>query len=378
MIFLSGCGTFMRSTYNFGAPGELYPAFNVDVQGWSFAAKPEPWSGRYPAPMSIFCWRTICVIDMPISLLTDTLIFPYDLIKKEPPINIEVTDVCGVAVPEAEVSIWEINGRNSKGFTDQSGIYIFSGNNELINVIEIHKEGYYQTTQEQMEHRQIISSQLKNRTYSLNLKKVVNPVPMYGKAVSVELPVVEGSFGYDLEVGDLVQPDGFGKTSDFIFHVKSTGKQLLSLDISFSSPEDGIQPFFISGSRHAPKSALRSSYNAPEQGYFSSLKDADENGREIYSKYKFPKYEDIHNFKDDINYYFRIRSGKKQCWYGKIYGSFHVQEMERDHKIRALVNFGYYVTPDGTTNIECDPKKCLFPEKSFKRYYFTEYGICNP
>ena len=50
------------------------------------------------------------MIDMPISLVTDTLFFHYDLIMKEPPIDISITDSFGEKVPDAEISVREING----------------------------------------------------------------------------------------------------------------------------------------------------------------------------------------------------------------------------------------------------------------------------
>ena len=81
------------------------------------------------------------MIDMPISLVTDTLILPYDLIMKEPPIDISITDSFGEKVPDAEISVREINGRKSEGLTNQSGVYVFSGNHKLIDSITLTKDG---------------------------------------------------------------------------------------------------------------------------------------------------------------------------------------------------------------------------------------------
>ena len=64
-LFLSGCGTFASRDPFFNKPG-VYPATRFDVDGIRELELPYP---------------VFLVLDMPISLVTDTLLIPYDLLR---------------------------------------------------------------------------------------------------------------------------------------------------------------------------------------------------------------------------------------------------------------------------------------------------------
>ena len=90
---LSGCATaYMRTDLSGSKPKGLYPATRADVVGsYRYCAnKSDPfggWSGAgtpsHPNPLEKVLWVTFSVIDIPISLVTDTVCLPWDLSKKK-------------------------------------------------------------------------------------------------------------------------------------------------------------------------------------------------------------------------------------------------------------------------------------------------------
>jgi hypothetical protein len=175
----------------------------------------------------------------------------------------------------------------------------------------------------------------------------------------VYLPTPNGTFGYDLVAGDLVSPHGTGRVADFIFHASTaTDKTDFDVDITFSNPQDGLQPFFVQR-RKAITSELRSSHTAPTDGYFASLSEADDEWKQKYKALR----ESERVWAEEVNYYFRVRSGTTgNPLYGKVYGFF--RSLIIGDGTPALW-FTYFVNPDGTRNLELDPKQNLM--KAFRR-----------
>lgn len=207
-----------------------------------------------------------------------------------------------------------------------------------------------------------------------------NPIPMYVKNAWFYLPADDGDFGYDLFEGDLVAPYGVGKRADFVFSVNSTnspikGKKSVKLNITFSDPNDGIQPLFMSNSDNAPRSEYRLPFTAPESGYFPSLEAADSNtiGKWYRDKSKLPLLwywtDSFHPLNprdrvwmEEINYFFKVRSDAiGYACYGFIRGFFRT-----DYNGKVMVEFTYLVNPAGTRNIEFDPNHNLI--KRLGRY----------
>ena len=103
---LTGCGTIVASGERFAdpTPAGLYPATRydgkvIDAGGGSFL---------YPDGSGIVI--LLSVIDLPISLVTDTVFFPYDIVKERKPRDTETIeqDECTVpvkAAPSASSSV---------------------------------------------------------------------------------------------------------------------------------------------------------------------------------------------------------------------------------------------------------------------------------
>jgi hypothetical protein len=181
----------------------------------------------------------------------------------------------------------------------------------------------------------------------VRLKKVLNPIPLYVRRLNKSLPTTDQALGFDLVVGDFVNPRGHGKSADVIFtaHVsdRSEDDYDFGLAVSFPNQLDGIVPFhpdsYLSGS------ALRSPYDAPLTGYQPTL---------IVKRSRRPGEPEVSNYDPRRHgYFFRIHTvadstGKLiSANYGKIYGDF--------------MNFTYYLNPTpNDRNVEFDPKHNLF------------------
>lgn len=218
------------------------------------------------------------------------------------------------------------------------------------------KAGYYQTIG--LEYLFSNSSRVRwepwNPSIELLIKRIRDPMPMYAKRVATGLPVLDTSVGYDLEVGDWLPPQGKGRTADMIFvgELSQRAPRDWELSVSFSNPGDGLQRF-EPGSANGG-SELRSPHEAPVDGYLSSL---------TLVRSRRPDLRDQTTFNEDGGYFFRVRTELDakghvvKAWYGKIYGDF--------------FDMVYYLNPDGTRNVEFDPKRNLFPHDDRDRAFWN-------
>jgi hypothetical protein len=194
------------------------------------------------------------------------------------------------------------------------------------------------------------------------LKRVINPVPMYSRALVTNVPVDTAKVGFDLQVGDWVTPLGAGIASDLLFRadrvVQSDRDYSATLALSFSNRGDGLRAF-----QAAPHegSVLKSPHIAPEDGYLSA---------KVWRQSRSPgRRGESDNFvedeRKDQNYIFRVRTvlddqGRTQsALYGKIYGDIHFYVGTKVPK--PGIGFTYYLNPTpNDRNLEFDPKRNLF------------------
>lgn len=90
--FFTGCATVvMRTDISGSQPKGLYPATRADVGGaYRYCVnKWDPFGGwrgagprSHPDPLEKLLWVAFSVLDLPISLVTDTVYLPSDLWKK--------------------------------------------------------------------------------------------------------------------------------------------------------------------------------------------------------------------------------------------------------------------------------------------------------
>lgn len=302
----------------------------------------------------------LCLV---MSLLCLSMAYGYSTAK----ITAKVVDEHGKLVTGANVSIsfmkakekgWGMTTYDREGTSGNDGLYSASGEGTQSVSIFITKDGYYPSG----DGVKLISrSSLLNRwepwnpTVEVVLKKKRNPVPMYMKGTNkLKISAFDQPVGFDLEKGDLVTPYGAGVTSDFIFVFHSDDRAytdyVCNFTLKFLNQLDGIQEYYFDDN---DQSYYKWPFEAPLSGYTGSL---------YKEKSMIPGKGYKSNEKKNVHYIFRIRTKTDKdgniisALYGKI-----GKEFEFDPK--GSIFFGYYLNPDGTPNIEEDPKKNLFGKK---------------
>jgi len=188
------------------------------------------------------------------------------------------------------------------------------------------------------------------------MRKIENPVPMYArdaKSSNLAIPEEGKELGFDLIEFDWVPSYGKGKVADFIFNLKSRFSGMRDyesrLTLKFSNKNDGIIKItenFDNGSE------FKLPRFAPKNGYINEIIF-------LRSRHKGGITHENYNYND--SYIFRVRSKQNegeeiQGMYGKIRGPIVLEPRVKP----ADLNFEFYLNPDGTRNLEFDPKRNLF------------------
>lgn len=215
---------------------------------------------------------------------------------------------------------------SDSGFTNGNGIYVARGQSNYEFVARVSKDGYYPShVGRRSVERQIDSGdwEVTNQENTVTLREILSPIPMYAKRATIIVPEKGQAFGFDLEIGDWVAPQGEGKVADILisadgyFNSSSDTKSILR--ISFPNREDG----FISNPAVAEESEFQSPYQAPLFGYRPTIEGeqgtfVDETGRVVQ----------IEELATNEVIVFRLRTEMddngqiKKAQYGKIYDGF--------------------------------------------------------
>lgn len=195
----------------------------------------------------------------------------------------------------------------------------------------------------------------------LCLRKKISPTAMYAKRLEYQpIPVLDRPVGFDLLAGDWVMPYGKGITSDVVFtgklDVRSREDFDAALLLQFPNPGDGLA--VVPAQRVFPESKLLLPYEAPENGF---------DLREIRWTCNEPRDRYVPQCTvRGVNWFLRVRTeldrdGRAvKAMYGKIPGEIALMVTVNPHPAISI-SFTYYVNPDGTRNIEFDPKRNLIP-----------------
>jgi hypothetical protein len=272
---------------------------------------------------------------------------------------IKVADEEGKPISDANLKIRFSSNRSvDRGVTDANGIFQKSTiSNDGVVLGDVTKSGYYESG---LAHSFYVSRfgkwQPWGKEITVVMRPIVNPVPMYVRNSSFQVPIFGEEIGFDLEKADWVIPHGTGTHSDFIFKVDQVYDNGDNYDarmtLSFSNLFDGIQVVQDDGGGDFNiGSAFRLPRTAPDTGYLSVLKRRNSRGT-------FGRFVDR---EESNNYIFRVRSesdenGKlKQAMYGKIRG-----EIWYAPGGGGRIWMHYYLNPEYTPNLEFDPKRNLF------------------
>lgn len=198
-----------------------------------------------------------------------------------------------------------------------------------------------------------------NPTVRLILKRIRNAIPMYAKHVQLKIAEFDKPMAYDLVAGDWVAPRGVGRVADFIFvarrEVRDDRDYEGTLELTFSNPGDGI----FALEKNEDGSRLRLPYTSPESGYvprgvWTEIRHLGVNGQPMIHRASSPT----------MNYFFRVRTVTDaqgnviSAYYGKIHGD--IRFFIGTRVPWSGLAFTYYLNPDGTRNVEFDPKRNLF------------------
>jgi len=302
------------------------------------------------------------------------LLFSLNLRANEGRVTIHVIGEDGLAIVNAKANIQFAVAMpggglgnekvvNVEGLTDTNGICVLTGNGDDAYVgAAVLKDGYYGASGYRMEFTNSLLGHWQpwNPTIEVVLQKKGVQVPMYSRQVDeIKVPVEDKPVGFDLEIGDWVAPYGKGETPDFLFKYESKPEPKVpireippydvTLTVSFSDDGDGIQSVFVP--TRGGHSGLRLPRQAPADGYEPVLikREYKERGQKAYSDYR-----------DDQNYFFRVRTKKDaqgnivSALYGKIDGDF-------NHAAAGgKLAFTYYLNPKpNDPNMEFDPQRNL-------------------
>ena len=298
--------------------------------------------------------------------------------------------VTGATVRMSTLLRWEASSGFGKqefakvgGKTDTNGLIVLemeclsgeityavsTGGQYFDNMLKMNVAGtdYYRDTGSKIRFTNVVDKKYEpwNPMVELQLKKVINPVPMYAKNLrGFPIPACNEPLGYDLENGDWLPPYGGGSTADFVFRLdRDLGDLTLdqvqyfdaTLSLTFSNEDDGIQevadPPPQGSVFHLPR-------YAPENGYtnYWSLKifRNSQGANDIMS----PQTE-------EMNYFFRVRTKKDDegkiisARYGKIRGPLWFGIVPGKAELR--MRFYFNPTPNDR-NMEFDPKRNLFTD----------------
>ncbi|MCZ7592174.1 MAG: Ig-like domain-containing protein [Kiritimatiellae bacterium] len=318
-------------------------------------------------------------------------------------LTFHVTDDFGNAVPGAPVWMstavgWRPGGteyghselRKANGLTDTNGlvtlkllcktgeirysVFVPPADRLSEKTMPIGQQAYYIDLGGEQRFTNVVDSwwQPWNPMVDIELKKVLNPIPMYTKRVEFSgdnnIPAQDEPVGFDLLRGDWVAPHGKGEIPDIVFALHREPEQKamrywgtqprpytlydVTLSLGFSNNGDGIQSVFVAPGM---ASALRTLRYAPATGYLTNLVKHVRNTEDSVPQ---------SDKREDQNYFFRVRTQTNDdgsivsALYGKISGDVDVAPGGR-------IRFTYYLNPTpNDRNMEFDPSKNLFTNLS--------------
>jgi len=316
-------------------------------------------------------------------ILLATLHYAYTAFCQEARVTFHVKDEFGKPVMGAQMRVTVVpgdpipspgsNGNGSKiitGIVDSNGVYVFQSQVNPLKFGELAIPGYdlyynvHPQTNFYLGHPPPFH--LTNHTATrwepwdpsleLVLRPIMNPIPMYARRLNCTIPQPTNTYGFDLQVGDWIAPDGKGLVADILFQVTGRATSVQDNDsrlkVSFPNPMDGIQSFVP-----MTNSAFVSPRTAPTDGYQPLL---------TFRRTRLPGQRSSQWYDDNqhpTNYIFRVRTvvddqgNIKSVLYGKIQGGI---SFGGAVPLCNLTLKNYYLNPTpNDRNLEFDPKRNL-------------------
>ena len=278
-------------------------------------------------------------------------------------IVLQVKDDKGFPVEGANVEAYfnaNPRGVSVRARTSGDGSIEVEGKSNYDVRFTVDKEGYYTTSVPYYFHEHATSQEDAiqsgrwmplNQSLAVTLKKVRNPVPMYARSIYGLTIPCDQPVGFDLEIGDLVAPNGKGAVPDLVFRVDrrmARGNAPLRWICSFSNKMDGMQQLsFDTWSRYptiheAPSDGYIQPFEPPEYPIFRQSKASEVP----------PSYYQIFRVRSHSDSAGRIAGAK----YGKIEG---IGAHDGGQTAVCKIGFAYWYNPDGTRNLEFNTRRNL-------------------
>ncbi len=269
------------------------------------------------------------------------------------------------------------------GNTDERGVYTYTIYSMGAIYCGARMEGYY-STGFRLEHGEeaprgvALGRRWPDVTKRIMIRPIGNPVPMYVYPFSRAIPKEGEEIGFDFLKADWVAPHGKGEDADVLVNIITYDPdRQAGGEFSWRFPRPGDGMIRTDLPEEYANSQFKMRREAPEDGYVSEwrvVRDYREvDWMEAVSERKTGKYIRVTPEGPllwETPFFIRIRSvlddkGRvKSALYGKIvrYPGFEegIRFLYADNKKRARVSFTYYINPDGTRNMEWDPKRNLF------------------
>jgi hypothetical protein len=251
---------------------------------------------------------------------------------------------------------------------DRTGVVEFTGATKYDEyAYGANKKGYYPTRGIDGQFTNSVSGHWQPwpQTYTVILKPIKKPAPMFARQLTCDIPTTNAWVGFDLERGDWVAPHGKGTHADFEFFAEGTVEDFRlnyhgKLTMRLPRDANGIQAYDYQAADL--NSVLKMPYEAPTNGYTPSW--TWHNSRTTENK-PFATSKFVDESYPNRGFIFRVRTvldaqGKVvQANYGKIHGPFIFDP--RGDTGRCYISFNYYFNPESNSrNLEFDPKHNLF------------------
>lgn len=285
----------------------------------------------------------------------------YGLFAPRVGVEVVVVDESSKPVEGAEVTgtfLGVTDFSTDDARTDSKGTAAVAGNSFFPVGIVARKIGYYPSgakinTKEVVDGKEHFS----DRKVIIVLKEKRNPIPLYAKRYSGEIPVAKEWIGFDMEAGDWVAPYGKGGRSDIHFWfqggIDSFDSGQGELRLRFSEHDGAAEILDISAQNElkVPHLAYTEGYANEEKVWRAAIRKEVE-GRPNRNKFYFLRLRTVIDVQGEIEI----------ANYGKLYGDVFFSLRGRQGGVSRL-QFQYYFNPTpNDRNLEFDTYRNLFRE----------------
>ena len=184
-------------------------------------------------------------------------------------VTVRVVDDFGEPVSNVHSRLLSLSNYDaSRGLTDENGVFSVHLQDIFYEISgRFEKTGYYKSSGMFWHWNEWGGVPPADTNFTVVLKRIIEPVPMIRKNVTAYPPHQGEPFGFDLEVGDWVFPDGKGTIADILIFAEGESSSMsvfsFSLSAEFLGEHNGFYPFHVP-LENVPDPLLRSELPPPQ------------------------------------------------------------------------------------------------------------------